>query len=156
MRNLSWLSTLAFALVVIALLRPDVAHLALRALLVVLLATVGAALLGTAIRSVPPSPFRAELPDDEIPQPELPRDLVGLADELRTRGQYLSEAATARLAGEFRATLRARAVPEHLFGDEVALSRHVSPHAAALVASGGQVLVGRRQLDSLLHELEHL
>jgi hypothetical protein len=147
-------SIVAFAA---ALLRPDVAHLALRAILAVAVVTVGSHLARSLVRSAPPSPFQAEPPDHEISSPELPRDLAGLADELRVRGRYVSETIAARLSREFRVTLRnRRGLADATLGDERALSEHLSPMAAALVASEGRVLLPRRQLDSILDELEHL
>jgi hypothetical protein len=141
----------------VALSRPDVAHLALRAVLALALVTLGGQLVIQLVRRNPPSPFEAAPPDFEIHSPELPRDLVGLAEELRIRGRFVSETVTARLARELRITLQSRrGLSNDVLADERALAQFVSPMAAALVASEGRALLPRRQLDSVLHELEHL
>lgn len=140
-----------------AILRPDVAHLALRAVLAMALVVLGTQLVISLVRRVPPSPFEAAPPDFEISSPELPRDLAGLAEELRVRGRFVSETVTARLARELRITLQARrGLSNDVLADERALAQFVSPMAAALVASEGRALLPRRHLDSVLHELEHL
>jgi hypothetical protein len=152
-----WLVAGGLIALVTAVARPDVAHLALRAVLTVAIVALAAHLLLVALQAVPPSPFEAAPPAHELSSPELPRDLAGLADELRSRDRYLSENVAVRLAREFAVTLWTRhGLTDAALADPTTLAQHLSPTAAALVASSGATYVPRRQLDALLHELEHL
>lgn len=157
MKHLQWLTSASLIALAVAVARPEIAHLALRAVLVAALLALGLHAIVTLVRSTPPSPFEADAEAFEISSPELPRDLVGLAEEMRARGHYVSETVTARLSRELRITLQARrGVSNEMLGDERALSQFVSPIAAALIASEGRALLPRRQLESVIHELEHL
>jgi hypothetical protein len=157
MKYAQWLAAGSLVALGAALLRPDIAHLALRAVLVLALLTAGLPAIVALVRRTPPSPFEADLREYEISSPELPRDLVGLGEELRVRGRFVSETVTARLARELRITLQIRrGLSNDILADERALAQFVSPMAAALVASDGRALLPRRQLESVLHELEHL
>ena len=152
-----WLAAGSLVALAAALLRPDIAHLALRAVFVLAVLTVGLPVAIELVRRTPPSPFKADGQGYEISSPELPRDLVGLGEELRVRGRFVSETATARLARELRITLQIRrGLSNDILADERALTAFVSPMAAALVASDGRALLPRRQLESVLHELEQL
>jgi hypothetical protein len=152
-----WMVAGALIALVAAVARPDIAHLALRAVLAVAIVSLSVHLLLATLRWVPPSPFEAAPPAHELSSPELPRDLAGLADELRSRDRYLSENVAVRLAREFAVTLWARhGLSDAALADPTTLSQHLSPTAAALVASSGATYVPRRQLEALLHELEHL
>ena len=143
--------------VIVALVNPAAARLALRGVLMLAIVVVGIHLVAAIVQQVPESPFRAERAEYELEATLLPRDLAALAAEVRGGRRALPTGVTIRLGRLFTATLRI----EHGLlterpADAAAIEALLSPMARDLLASPGAGHLRGRDLDPLLHELEHL
>lgn len=149
----------------VAVIRPEVAHLALQALLaaVVVFALIAGA--NRVLGGLPASDRAAVWRPRGRPKPPLPHVVATVSDSLRARGRYIPAYTAMAIAEQFEARLALRhriadIQPKH----EAALRRLLSPHAYALVTSrrewgrGGVALsnIPRSWLTHLLDELETL
>jgi hypothetical protein len=157
MRYTSVLTLGSAIAVIVALANPAAAHLALRGVLVITIVVVGIHLVMGVMQRVPESPFRAEPTEYELEAALLPRDLVALAAEVRAGRHTLPTGVAIRLGRLFTATLRIEhGLSTERGADAAAIEALLSPTARNLLASPGAVRLRGRDLDPLLHELEHL
>ncbi len=152
--------------VVVAVARPDVAHLALQALMVAGAMVVLAELARRVVAELPRSRWATGWRPTRRPRAALPSELAFAADVLRERSNFVPFRTVSTISGLFQDRLRAH------FGLDVKnpadlprIEKVLSPHAMYLLANrqrgwvdGHHVLerIPRSWLVPLIYELEHL
>ncbi len=157
---------IATVAMIVAIAKPEVAHLAFQAILVsalaVLVVTLAARLASTLPKSPTANGWRSVRPS----RPELPREISDMVDNLGLRQRALPISVTYKVAAMYEDRLRWRYGLNAIRDEDLpAIADLLSPTAYALVTArlglwieGRHPLSGmsRQTLDPLLTELERL
>lgn len=151
---------------IVALAKPEVAHLAFQAIMVAALAVVIVTLATHLTAGLPKSPYASGWRPVRRNRPELPREISSMIDGLGIRQRSLPISVTSRIAQLFEDRLQWRynlsAIRE---ADLPAIHSMLSPTAYALVTARQQLWYGgrhphdglpRQALEPLISELERL
>jgi len=152
--------------IIVAIAKPDVAHLVVQAVFVIALALVAVIGAAAVLGPLPKGPFATGWRPVRKVRPPLPREMTALVTDLDVRSRRLPPTAVAKVANLMtqRLELRHGLSPDR-DGDIAALERLLSPAAFTLVTARRRITVGRthpyelvdrRLFDPLMHELEQL
>lgn len=151
---------------IVAIAKPEVAHLAFQAILVTALAVVVVTLAIRLAATLPKSPYATGWRPVRRARPELPREISSMIDGLGIRQRSLPISVTGKVAQLFEDRLSWRhGLSPIREADLPAIHSLLSPTAYALVTARQQVWMGgkhpheglpRQVLEPLITELERL
>ncbi len=161
-----WLLIGSLVTLLVAVVKPEVAHLALQALLVIALSIVVIETVAMLLQRLPKSPYASGWRLTPKTRPDLPRDISTASEELKKRGRYLPISVASKLAQLYDEKLVWRHGLSAVRDRDLPQLQHLlSPAAYHLVTarhqawSGGRhpfERIARTSLEPLLTELEHL
>ncbi|MEO6125888.1 MAG: hypothetical protein ABIR32_19485 [Ilumatobacteraceae bacterium] len=151
---------------IVAIAKPQVAHLVAQAVFVAVLGLVGVAVAVVTLHRLPTGPFATGWRPVRRVRPKLPRDISTLVDDLGQSRRRLPPAVVAKLVNLMtqRLALRHGLSPER-DGDLAQIEQVLSPLAYDLVTARRSVHSGRAHpyervqigaFDPLMSELENL
>lgn len=152
--------------VIVAIAKPQIAHLVAQAVFIAILGLVALAVAVTILQQLPKGPFATGWRRVRRERPTLPREISSLIDDLGQSRRRLPPTAVAKLVNLLTQRLAFRfGLSPDREGDLAAIEQILSPLAYHLVTARRSSYVGRTHpyervefsaFDPLMSELEHL